>query len=223
MSVSIVVSAILARKCLAFVAPVATSPRLLRTTAGVQGASLANDVVTKIIDKTKVAAKSPPSDPQSISYNEIRQALRDWCDGIIEIGKVYTEGGDFRAKAMEVIEANYAFSHVQGPNSLLFKPTLAREHNFRSQFDEFLSYFVGDGKYSEDMGFAIKPWTKIRYDMHGTYITDTTATVSGLYWFTDKATDTETKVEYTFQFIRVDKPANKLKIVLHHSSLPFSP
>jgi len=93
--------------------------------------------------------------------------------------------------------------------------------------------------YSEDGGFAIAPWTKIRFDMYGVYITDASATVMGHYWFTDLA-NTETKVEcvriecrssrmtspttrYTFQFVRVANPAGKLKIVLHHSSIPFSP
>ncbi|KAJ8605444.1 hypothetical protein CTAYLR_003330 [Chrysophaeum taylorii] len=175
----------------------------------------------------KVAPKSvAPAAPmeEPITYDEVRAAVKSWCDGIIKIGKVFQEGGDYKAKAMEVIESNYAFSHDTAPgNQLLFKPTKAAEHPFRSQFDEFVSYFVGDGKYCEDAGFAIAPWSKIRYDMYGVYITGPTATVSGNYWFTNANDASETKVEYTFQFVRVANPAGKLKIVLHHSSIPYSP
>lgn len=97
---------------------------------------------------------------------------------------------------MQVIEENYAFSHDSGEgNQLLFKPTKASEHPFRSNFDEFVSYFVGDGKYSEDQGFAITPWTKIRFDMHGVFVTDSSATVSGNYWFTPLSGGGEVKVE----------------------------
>lgn len=200
----------------AFTMPGAPAPRLLRATT--------SDTVFPFFQSK--AAPVSPTIKDKITYQEVRTALRDWCDGIIEIGKVYKEGGDFKAKAMQHIEASYAFTHELGEgNQLLFKPTKASEHPFRSNFDEFVSYFVGDGKYSEDTGFAITPWTGIRFDMHGVYITDSSATVSGQYWFTNDAGDdsTETKVEYTFQFVRVAKPEGKLKIVLHHSSLPFSP
>ncbi|KAJ8602082.1 hypothetical protein CTAYLR_001629 [Chrysophaeum taylorii] len=179
----------------------------------------------KVVPKPVVPAVTAPSPTDApITYNEVRAALKAWTNGIIEIGKVYQEGGDYKAKAMEVIESNYAFSHDTAPgNQLLFKPTKAAEHPFRSQFDEFVSYFVGDGKYCEDAGFAITPWSKIRYDMYGVYIVGPTATVSGNYWFTNANDGSETKVEYSFQFVRVANPAGKLKIILHHSSIPFSP
>ena len=172
----------------------------------------------------KAVSELLSSSTGDIEYDEVRDALKAWTDGIVEIGKVYTDGGDYKAKAIQVIEDNYAFSHESTAGSqLLFKPTKAAEHPFRSNFDEFVSYFVGDGKYSEDQGFAITPWSAVRYDMYGVYIMGNTATVSGNYWFTNANDDSETKVEYTFQFVRVKKPAGKLKIILHHSSIPFSP
>jgi len=207
----------------AFVSPVTTTHRaaVLRP--------LSSTVVDKKEEaKAKVAATpavvKPGIPPKQIEYPEVRAALKAWTDGIIEIGDVFTAGGDYRAKAMEVIESNYAFSHEMGPgNQILFKPTKASEHPFRSQYDEFLSYFVGDGKFSEDQGFALAPWSKIRFDMYGVFITEASATVSGNYWFTNANDGSETKVEYSFQFVRVANPPGKLKIVLHHSSLPFAP
>lgn len=154
-----------------------------------------------------------------ITYDEVKGAVRAWCDGIVEIGQIYKDGGDFKTKAVEHIENSYAFTDLGEGNQLLFKPTKAAEHPFRSSMDEFVSYFVGSGMYSEDTGFAIAPWDAIRFDMYGVFITDASATVSGNYWFTG-VDASETKVEYTFQFIRT--PAG-LKIVLHHSSLPYSP
>ena len=46
----------------------------------------------------------------------------------------------------------YAFNHCD----VLFKPTLAKDTQFRSTKEEFISYFLGQNKIcSEDKGFAI--------------------------------------------------------------------
>lgn len=41
---------------------------------------------------------SPTGGPSKITYDEVKDALKAWTDGIIEIGKVYQEGGDYKAK-----------------------------------------------------------------------------------------------------------------------------
>lgn len=156
----------------------------------------------------------------SISDSEVRLALQTWCDGIVEIGRVYEEGGDYRSKARDVVEQNYAFDRATR-GKLLFKPTRASEHPFRSTEDEFLSYFVG-GKYAEDAGFAISPWwSKVRFDNYGTFFDDdgSGATAMGHYYFTS-GLDASTRIEaeYTLQFVQV---GDRLKIVVHHSSLPY--
>merc|ERR1711874_847148 len=60
-----------------------------------------------------------------------------------------------------------------------------------------LSYFVGaNTDYPEDKGFALKPWTGVRFENNGVLLEGTTALAQGNYFFTD--TDgKETKVEYT--------------------------
>jgi len=159
-----------------------------------------------------------------ITQDDVREAVKDWCDGIVDIGKVFSEGGDYKARALKHIEDSYAFSELPHGSKLLFKPTLANERNFRHDLEEFMSYFVGDGIFSEDGGFAIKPWSNVRFDVNGIFITDKedTATVSGCYWFTPaEDPDTEVKVEYSFGMLRA-KSTGKLKFYLHHSSLPFS-
>jgi len=100
-------------------------------------------------------------------------------------------------------------------------PTLAAEDQFRGDFDGALSYFVGT-EGTEDNGFAIAPYTDVRWENEGTVVDEDgdMAVAMGNYFFT--GTDgNETKVEYSFGYTK-DEDGN-LKIVLHHSSLPFSP
>ncbi len=53
-------------------------------------------------------------------------------------------------------------------------------------------------------------------------ITDSdSAMAMGNYFFTPVGETTETKVEYTFGYMKDD--VGKLRINVHHSSLPFTP
>jgi hypothetical protein len=101
---------------------------------------------------------------------------------------------------------------------VLFKPTLAAEDQFRGDFDQALSYFVG-GSIEEDGGFAIAPYTNVRWENEATFIDADSAMAMGNYFFTTTEGE-EVKVEYSFGYVRDEE--GDLKIVLHHSSLPFS-
>lgn len=142
-------------------------------------------------------------------------AIKDaWGEGIVNIGQVHTANGDYRGAATDHINTFYAFEE----GDVLFKPTLAAEDQFRGTFDEALSYFVG-GDIAEDGGFAIAPYTNVRWENEGTIISGDTAMSMGNYFFT-QADGSEVKVEYTFGFEQMEN--GEPKIVLHHSSLPFS-
>ena len=91
--------------------------------------------------------------------NKINDFLNSWKDGIIRIGKVYLENGDYKQSAEKFIETHYAFDS----ESVLFKPTFTKEVIFRNSKDKALSYFIG-GNIDEDHGFALKPWEKILID-----------------------------------------------------------
>lgn len=151
----------------------------------------------------------------ALSEEKVTAFTTAWGEGIVKIGAVHTDGGDYTAAAREHIETFYAY----GQETVLFKPTLAAEDQFRGTFDEALSYFVG-GSIAEDGGFAIAPYTNVRWENEGTIINGETALSMGNYFFT--TTDgSEVKVEYTFG---IEQMADgDLKIVLHHSSLPFTP
>ena len=103
---------------------------------------------------------------------------------------------------------------------MLFKPTFASQNQFRNSFEDALSYFVG-GNIEEDNGFAIKPWFKIRFSENKIVNSRDNAIAMGNYYFTSvEDKKNETKVEYTFGYIK-DKKGN-LRINLHHSSIPHS-
>ena len=121
---------------------------------------------------------------------------------------------DYVAAARQHIETLYAY----GQGKVLFKPTKAATDQFRGTFDEALSYFV-KGSIAEDKGFAINPWTNVRFENEAAIIEEHQAIAMGNYFFTTP-TGQEVKVEYTFGYMRGDE--GQLLINLHHSSLPYA-
>ena len=149
-----------------------------------------------------------------ISVADVEGAQQAWGEGIVAIAAAHTSGGDFIDLATNHVNTLYAYQ--MGP--VLFKPTLAAIDQFRPTFDTALSYFVAsNGACPEDKGFAIKGWTSVRFENSDVIIGDNTALAMGNYFFT--APDgSEVKVEYTFGYIEDEK--GKLRIQLHHSSMP---
>ena len=88
------------------------------------------------------------------------------------------------------------------------------------EFKNCLPYFIaGENREClEDKGFAIQPWTAVRFENACLILEKNRALAMGNYYFTD-LDGNETKVEYTFGYKIVD---DLIKIDLHHSSFPFS-
>lgn len=149
-----------------------------------------------------------------ISEEEVIAAQTEWGNGIVAIASVHAEDGDYAARASEHINTLYAY----GDTAVMFKPTLAADDQFRETFDEALAYFIGK-EGTEDKGFAISGWTNVRWENNGVYTAEDTAMAMGNYYFTGPD-GSETKVEYTFGYVKADD--GSLKINLHHSSLPYS-
>lgn len=149
-----------------------------------------------------------------VTVNDVKNAQKAWGDGIVSISAAHNAGMDYVTLARNHIESLYAYDI--GP--VLFKPTLASENQFRSTFDNALSYFIAsNGACSEDLGFAIKGWTKVRFENEDISIHGSTALSMGNYFFTSPGGD-EVKVE--FSFVYLEDPSGILRIHLHHSSLP---
>lgn len=156
--------------------------------------------------------------PATITVAELEAAQRAWCDALVAISKTHRDGGNAKALAEKVIDAAYNYAH----SPVLFKPTLTYgEQTFRVTREGALAYFVGGNPaFPNDQGFALKPWVSARPINAATYIEDSLGITMGHVVFTDAA-GKETKVEKTWMFRRGDD--GKLRIVLHKSTLPYSP
>ena len=150
-------------------------------------------------------------------------AQRQWGDAIVRISKTYLNDGDYVGEASKAADELYGY----GRSQVLFKPTKASENPFRPTGEEALSYFVGGdnvaGGYSEDSGFALnygKGFKKVVFDNNAIDYNGATAQAMGEYYFYSAADDSVAKVEYTFGYKRNDD--GKVRIYLHHSSVPYA-
>ena len=169
-------------------------------------------------ETTGVESASHSEQTKTITEQEVLDAQKTWGEGIVRIGKVYTEGGDYKAEAKEHIADLYGYN--LGP--VLFKPTLAAEKQFRTTEEGALSYFVGHNEnFPEDHGFAIRPWSNVRWESAGIKTKGNMAIAMGNYFFTPADGGEEVKVEYTFAYTKDDEGV--LRIILHGSHLPYSP
>jgi hypothetical protein len=138
--------------------------------------------------------------------------------GIGSYSTTYDTQGIKAAKALagNVIDAAYGYQF--GP--VLFKPTLTvAPQTFRTTRAGALAYFVGDDRaFPMDQGFALKSWRKVEVRNAAIFISGNTATTMGNVMIADK-NGKITTVDKTWQFLKDDN--GKLRIVLHHSSLPY--
>ena len=151
-----------------------------------------------------------------VTKEQVLKVQQQWGDGVVKIGTLKAKRAECEAFASSFLDDRYAF----GLGVVLFKPTKCEIEQFRPSKEEALSYFIAgdDRKCAEDKGFAIQPWTKVRFENTGIILEENRALAMGNYFFTD--TDgNEAKVEYTFGYRLVD---GELKIDLHHSSFPFT-
>ena len=147
--------------------------------------------------------------------NIVHITQKKWANVVLNIGKAYIKKASLDNLISELLHNIYAFNYCD----VLFKPTLAKYHQFRSTKEEFTSYFLGQNKVcEEDNGFAIKNWKSIEFENYKIVQLNDYLLSMGNYYFIDN-NDQSLKVEYTFGFIKVGN--NELRINLHHSSLPY--
>ncbi|MAC63068.1 MAG: hypothetical protein CMC03_04655 [Flavobacteriaceae bacterium] len=151
-----------------------------------------------------------------ITKEQVLEAQKLWGDGVVKIGSLKQSRTECEEYASNFLDNRYAFD--QG--NVLFKPTKCEIEQFRPTKIEALSYFIAgeERACNEDKGFAIQPWTKVRFENAGFILEDNRAIAMGNYFFTD-LNGNEAKVEYTFGYKLIE---GVLKIDLHHSSFPFS-
>merc|ERR1719502_1213284 len=163
--------------------------------------------------------------PPPITEAEVTEAQALWAESIASISKVYAEKGDYVAAAGEAAGKLYGY----GKSDVLFKPTKATNNPFRPTGEDAMSYFVGADAMSndkfkgEDAGFAInggRGWKDVTFRNHNIDLNGPTAQAMGDYVFTDATSGDKVRVEYTFGYKRNDD--GKVRIYLHHSSVPYA-
>tara|TARA_B110000444_G_C18755977_1_gene555139 strand:- start:66 stop:530 length:465 start_codon:yes stop_codon:yes gene_type:complete len=151
-----------------------------------------------------------------ITEEDVIQAQKLWGAGVVKIGSLKDQRSNCEDFTSAFLDDLYFFEL----GAVLFKPTKCEVEQFRPSKTDALSYFIaGDNRAcNEDKGFAIQPWTNVRFENSNFILEDNRAIAMGNYFFTD-LDDNEAKVEYTFGYKLVNQ---KLKIDLHHSSFPYS-
>ena len=155
-----------------------------------------------------------------ITEARLEEARNLWGAALVAISKAFDEEGldAARQRANEALDLAYGY-HL-GP--VLFKPTLAGgEQTFRTTRDGALAYFVGHSdEYPGDGGFGIKGWRSVVSETAASFIQGDVAMWMGWVTFTDSRGNI-TKVDKSWGYKKDE--AGVLRIVLHHSSLPYQP
>ena len=159
-----------------------------------------------------------------VSRDDVIAAQNHWANSIVDISRVFLQGGDYVGLAGQRAGELYGYGH----SNVLFKPTKASEHVFRPDATGAMSYFVGydavPGGFSEDHGFAInakKGFSKVVFNNHQIDCHGEVALAMGTYEFTCATTGAVSNVEYTFGYKR--NSDGQVRICLHHSSIPYQP
>ena len=155
-----------------------------------------------------------------INEENLRQARTAWGDALIAIAKAYDSEGIDGARPVAEAVLDSAYGYDLGP--VLFKPTLASgAQTFRPTRKGALSYFVGhDSDFPLDSGFALKGWRHVTSESSAHFIEGDVALWMGRVDMTDKEGQV-TSVDKSFGY-KMDAEG-AMKIILHHSSLPYQP
>ena len=157
-----------------------------------------------------------------ITVKEVLAAQQAWCDGLVKIGQLYADKGDYKAFAEKFIDETYDYSS----GTTFFRPTLATSPAaFRKTKEGALAYFIGGNpKFPSDGGFALKKWVKVVVDenegLNSVQIHGNVAITMGNIHLTNAAGDKVT-VDKTFVFRRCED--GKLRLIVHKSALPNTP
>lgn len=154
-------------------------------------------------------------DGPTLTQDDIMEAQKMWGDAVVAIGAAGEKAAEV---AEEAARAAYAFELGE----IHFKPTLVSEIPFRPDLEGTLSYFIsGNDKYPEDKGFALKPWSKVRFVNDTVKIFGNKAIAMGHYYFTAAETGEETKVEYTKGYVKTED--GRVLLFLQDSHIPYTP
>ena len=144
---------------------------------------------------------------------DIINIQKEWASGIVKMGELSNDRDSLESFTSSFLDKIYDFN-----NQVLFKPTKAANEQFRNSKGSAFSYFIAgdDRECVEDIGFALSNWTEILFDNSNIIINEDIAIAMGNYTFKNEAI--KIKVEYSFVYKNY---GDEIKIILHHSSLPY--
>lgn len=176
------------------------------------GPAIAKDTNIKAVSLMAAANAAPITDA------EVLAAQQAWGNALVAIATEYDTKGFAAAKKLAEQVVDGAYGYQMGP--VLFKPTLTvAPQTFRTDRDGAIAYFVGGSDtYKADTGFALKGWRAFEIENVGILLKGNSATSMGNVTVID-AKGNRTTVDKTWGYVR--GPDGKLRIVLHHSSLPY--
>lgn len=156
----------------------------------------------------------------SITESELDTARSAWGDGLIAISQAFDDDGIDAARSVAERVVDDAYAYALGP--VLFKPTMASgDQTFRPTRNGALAYFVGhDPDFPLDGGFGLRGWREMSSVTAASFVEGDVAMWMGWVILTDRDGQV-TKVDKSFGYTKDD--AGTLRIVLHHSSLPYVP
>ncbi len=152
-----------------------------------------------------------------ITKEQVLETQNNWGRDVVKIGTLKGNRIECEKFTNAFLDKSYAFEK----GAVSFKPTKCKIEQFRPTKPEALSYFIAGKNRAckEDKGFAIQPWTKVRFENSSLILEENRAIAMGNYFFTD-LDGNEAKVEYTFGYKLIN---GGLKIDVHHSSFPYNP
>ena len=151
-----------------------------------------------------------------ITLDNIENIQKEWGDSLVKLGSLRSNRDACDREAESLINRLYGYNN----GTVLFKPTKAKDNQFRLTFEGAKSYFIGENSdFSEDKGFALQPWINVRFENASVILNEKTAIAMGNYFFTEPNGNV-VKVEYTFGYFSDSN--QDLRINLHHSSFPYS-
>jgi len=185
-------------------------------TKSVRGLALWAVLLTGAVAWALAPAVADQPEKAAITENDVIFARQQWCAGLLDIGKVFREGGNYQARANQFIDDLYDYQEGR----VFFKPTLAYgDRTFRPTKAGALSYFIDR---TADAGFALKYWKSCTFgsnaggsgiQIHGNIAINmvTTHLIENTRYMPKPTT-----VDTTFVFRKGSD--GRLRLCVHHSS-----
>lgn len=148
-----------------------------------------------------------------ITHSEIKAFQKNWSKAFVKIGTIR------KKKKLKTYCSKFVDKYYNKFPAVLFKPTLGKITPRRRKKD-IMSFFITK-EINGNTGFALNPWKSVEWNNTNILIKEHFAICMGHYKFISNTSSKENIIaEYSF-VLKKSKKNNKLKLILHHSSIPY--